>query len=231
MNLSTVFNDMQAASKNLYNAIVDYQQSKKNLAKRLSDNVDLSSKDEKLIRGQLDNFRRTASGAYIKEEKSRIEQKKSSSLSEAKQQFRTASENLREAIEAIQPVFNVNDSLLQNSLNVAKIGNNLSETAARKVLSSLRTNKTNFDIVKSAMIKAGVNPEYIKGIYPFDGDSLQFAYDMAVSDIVNNSSDQAVIIDISDLDKKLIKDSAAFGVNMFLQSLVCIIPAPVFQHF
>lgn len=214
MHISTAFYGMHTASQKLYEAAVNYRKAKKDLAKRFTSNLDMSVKDERKIKGQVEAFRKTASASYYKGEREKVEDQRRAAFNQARADFKAASENLQDAVTAFQPAFNVTDSTLQSALNVARLGKDLPEEAARNLLLSLRTNKTNFEIVKSALQRGGINPDYIRGIFPFDGESMQFDYDIMVDDILNRSSDPSVCSDIARLEARLVKDSAAFGVEL-----------------
>jgi len=214
MHISTVFNDMHTASQKFYEAAVNYRKSKKDVAKRFTSNLNMSVKDERKIKGQVESFRETSSASYYKGEREKVESQRRAAFDQARADFKAASENLQDAVAAFQPAFNVNDSTLQSALNVTRLAKDLPEEAARNLLLSLRTNKTNFEIVKSALQRGGINPDYIRGIYPFDGESMQFDYDMMVDDIINKSSDPGVFVDLAKLETRLAKDGAAFGVEL-----------------
>lgn len=214
MHISTAFNEMHTASQKLYEAAVNYRKTKKDLAKRFTSNLDMSDRNARKIKGQVESFRKTASASYYKGEREKMEGQRRAAFNQARADFKAASENLAEAVAAFQPAFDVSNKDLQNALNIARIGKDLPEAAARNLLISLRTNKTNFEIVKSALQRGGVNPDYIRGIYPFDGESMQFDYDVMVDDILNKSSDPSVYADLAKLETRLVNDGAAFGVSL-----------------
>lgn len=214
MQISTAFNDMHTASQKLYKAAADYRKAKNDLAKRFVSNLDKSVKDERLIKGQIEAYRKTDNAKYYKGEREKMESQRRAAFNQARADFKAASENLQEAVKAFQPAFDVSDKKLQDALNVARIGKDLPEEAVRNLLLSLRTNKTNFEVVKSALQRGGVNPDYIRGIYPFDGEVMQYDYDVMVDDVCGRSSDPYVYASIASLENRLINDGAAFGVDL-----------------
>lgn len=214
MHISTVFNNMHTASQKLYKAASAYNKAKKDLAKRFTSNLDMSVKDERKIRGQIEAFRKTESAKYYKGERSKLAGQSDTAFRQAALEFKAASENLAEAVAAFQPAFSVSDKDLQNALNIARIGKDLPENTVRNLLLSFRTNKANFDIVKSALLRNGTNPDYLSGIYPFDGETMQFDYDFLVDEVLNKSSDPTVYNELSKLEARIIRDGAAFGVNL-----------------
>lgn len=214
MDISTVFNNMYTASSNLYKAAIDYNKSKKDLAKRFADNLDKSVKSESKIKSQIEAFRKTTSASYYKDQRGKLEDQRRAAFDQARTEFKAASEYLPEAVAAFQPAFDVNDKTLQSALNIARLGKDLPEDAARNLLLSLRTNKTSFDIVKSALQRGGMNPDYIRGIYPFDGESMQFDYDQIVNEVLSKSADPDVYDKLGKLEARLVGDGAAFGVNL-----------------
>ncbi len=214
MHISNAFTDMHSASKKLYAAAADYNKARRELEKTFTDNLDMSVKDERKIRKQIESFRKTANAGYIKDSRDKVESQRRAAFNQAKAEFKAASENLAETVAAFQPSFDVNSQDLQNALNVAKIGRDLPESAVRNLLQSLRTNKSNFDIVRGALQRAGVNPDYIQGIYPYDGESMQYEYDLLVDNIMNHSADPSIYSDIAKLETRLVNDGEAFGVPL-----------------
>lgn len=214
MHISNAFTDMHSASKKLYAAAADYNKARRELEKTFTDNLDMSVKDKRKIKQQIEAFRNTANAGYIKNSRDKIENQRRAAFNQAKAEFKAASENLAEAVAAFQPAFDVNNKDLQNALNVARIGRDLPESAVRNLLQSLRTNKSNFDIVRGALQRAGVNPDYIHGIYPYDGESMQFEYDMLLDNIMNNSADPSIYSEIAKLETRLVNDGEAFGVPL-----------------
>ena len=212
MNISTVFNSMYTAIKDLYQAAVDYHNAMKALSNRLSNSL-VPEQDPKKVQAQISLFRKSPEGGYIRDERARIEEKRMIAFDKANKDFKAATENLPEAVAEYQPEFDVNSDALQNSLNIAKLGKNLPEAAARDLLYQFRTNKLNFDIVRGAMLKDGVNSDYIKGIYPFDGENMQFEYD-AMMGKIGGRSDPTVFLDLGKLEKQMIKDAAEFNVQL-----------------
>ena len=216
MHVTTAFNDMHTASQKLYQAAVNYRKSKGDLAKRFTSNLNMSvtGLNGSKIKEQVEAFRKTESARYYRGERDKVEDQRRAAFNQARAEFKAASENLAEAVAAYQPEFDVTDKALQSALRVAQIGKDLPEAAARSLLLSLRTNKTNFEIVKSALLRGGMNPDYVRGIFPFDGESMQFDYDSMVDEVISRSSDPDVCAGIAALEDRIISDGAAFGVNL-----------------
>lgn len=211
MNLSSIYFDLHKASKDFYDAAGRYFAEKEKLAKSLSDTF--QAVGTKLTTEQMDMIRKSPAGQYSKEARNKNLYNFESAYRHYQHEFDAAAESLADAVDEYQPRFDVNDNTLQNSLMIAKIGKNLPRSAARDLLQPLRTNKRIFNIVKGALENSGVDPSYIRDIYPFDGESMADDYSFMVEDL-RGESDEKIYTKLQKIQDRLIDDAAAFGVSL-----------------
>lgn len=212
MHISSVFNDMHSASKSFYDAASYYFKKKKELSKMLNDSMS-SANNKNALQSQMDFLRKSQTGKMIREARDKNEYQLEAAYNHYLNVMQKASENLPESVDELQTGLNVNDPTLQNMLAIAKIGKNLPEPAVRDMLMQLRTNKELFGIVRGAMEKAGVEPQYTRGIYPFDGDDMQVEYDMMVEDM-RGKANERIYSKLAKIQDRMINDAAAFGVSL-----------------
>ena len=209
MQISSVFNDLHEASKSFYAASGAYFKEKQKLAKMLNDYYGST----KLTKEQKDMIRKSANGQLIRDARNKNEYNLEAAYTHYLRTFKEASERLAEAVSECQPALDVNDPTLQNTLEIVKIGKNLPEATVRNLLYGLRANKANFDIVKSAMERAGIEKNYFRGIYAFDGDDMQMDYDLLVEEM-RGKNNASVYSKLSKIQDRIIRDAAAFGVTL-----------------
>ncbi len=210
MNIQEIFTNIYDESKRYYETSGKYLNQKKKLAGML--NQSFSGKKGKYSDEQMDIIRRSSNGEEIRKARNQADYDLESAYRHYLRAVTEISGHLPEAVEASQSEFNIGDPAFRNALDIAKLGKALPMATAREVLGSLRTNRAQFEIVKNTMEHSGVNPAFISGISPYDGDDMATEYSEMVERL-RGRSDEGLYSGLAKVQDRILRDASDFGVT------------------
>lgn len=211
MHTSTVFNSMHEKIAAFYKSANEYLAEKNKIGSEIKRHVDISNTAK--FKSDAAIFRKSSEYDYLKDRKYRNEKKFNNARSEFIQKFSNDCNDLAESILSNQPAFDVSNDKLQDSLRIAKLGKNLPFDVLEHLLSQYITDKTSFEVIKSALLSAGVSKDGLPKIYPYNANDLAEDFTVRGKEIAEEYGD-SFLYKLSKLEKDVRKAAHDYGTDL-----------------